>query len=259
MEVQKILAPNPSVFTGPGTNTYLLDSAGEVLIVDPGPIIKSHELAILEAVDDRAVKGVLVTHTHIDHAPLANPVAIELGIPSYGYTQSAEFVPDVRLQESDSLSFGADTLEVLHTPGHSADHLCFLVGRELFTGDHIMGGSTVMIEDLASYLKHLMRLKDVPLSRLFPGHGPEIGEPYQIIDQYISHRLEREQQVIAAVAAGAGTIGAVVEDVYIDIDPGLYPLAAYSVVAHVTKLRDEGVVAHVEVEELWDGVVSLIV
>lgn len=258
MEVELLLAPNPSLFTGPGTNTYVLDSGGELLIVDPGPLIADHEKVILERASGRLVKGVLVTHTHIDHAPLGNPIANALGVPAYGYGSSDEFEPDIRLDEGDSLVFGIERLDVLHTPGHASDHLCFLVGKELFTGDHIMGGSTVMIEDLASYLKNLIRLRDVPLTKLFPGHGPEIKNPHEVIEQYISHRLEREQQVIAAVVAGAGTVGAVVESVYSEVDPDLYPLAAYSVVAHVTKLRDEGVLGHIEVEELWDGIVSLI-
>jgi glyoxylase-like metal-dependent hydrolase (beta-lactamase superfamily II) len=258
MEVERLLAPNPSLFTGPGTNTYLVESAGDLLVVDPGPLMRVHEAAIVEAVADRRVTGVLVTHTHVDHAPLGNPIAEVFDVPAYGYTHSDEFTPDVRLVEGDVLSFGAEVLEVLHTPGHAADHLCFLVGKELFTGDHIMGGSTVMIEDLASYLKHLIRLRDVPLDKLYPGHGPQIDEPHVIIEQYISHRLERERQVIDAVAAGAGTVGAIVESVYADVDPALYPLAAYSVVAHVSKLRDEGVLGHIEVEDLWNGIVSLI-
>ena len=202
MEVTHLLAPNPGRYTGPGTNTWILESDGAVLVVDPGPIIAVHADAIVDAIGDREVAGVLVTHTHPDHAPLANPLAGELGVAALGHAPGPEFEPDRRLDEGDAVDFGGETLTVLHTPGHATDHLCFVVGTEMFTGDHIMGGSTVMIEDLSAYLAQLRRLRDLTLTRLYPGHGPTISRPHEVIDHYIDHRLEREQQIVAAIEAG---------------------------------------------------------
>lgn len=257
MEVTHLLAPNPGPYTGPGTNTWILESDGEVLVVDPGPIIPEHAGAIGAAVGDRTVAGVLVTHTHPDHAPLANPLATDFGAAALGHAPGPEFEPDRRLAEGDAVAFGCETLTVLHTPGHATDHLCFVVGTEMFTGDHIMGGSTVMIEDLSAYLTQLRRIRDLTLTRLFPGHGPTIEQPHEVIDHYIDHRLERERQIVAAIEAGEETIGDVVGLVYADVDVELHPLAAHSVAAHVRKLVDDGRVDFKDTEDLWNAVVRL--
>ncbi len=257
MEVTHLLAPNAGPFTGPGTNTWILDSDGEVVIVDPGEVIESHHERILAEVGDRTVVGVLVTHTHVDHAPLANPVAGDLDVPAIGYAPGPRFEPDTRVGEGDEIAFGTETLRVLHTPGHADDHLCFVVGTEMFTGDHIMGGSTVMIEDLTAYLTQLRRMRDLTLTRLFPGHGPVIDDPRSVIDHYIEHRLDRERQIVDALGTGKGTIGDVVQLVYSDVDTELHPLAAYSVAAHVRKLVDDGVVDFTETEDLWKSIVRL--
>lgn len=257
MEVTHLLAPNAGRFTGPGTNTWLLDSDGDVIVVDPGEVIESHHQRILDEVGDREVVGVLVTHTHIDHAPLANPLASDLDVAAIGYAPGPGFEPDTRVGEGDEIAFGSEVLRVLHTPGHADDHLCFVVGTEMFTGDHIMGGSTVMIEDLSAYMRQLRRMRDLTLTKLFPGHGPVIDEPHAIIDHYIEHRLERERQIVGALSAGKDTIGDVVQLVYSDIDTELHPLAAYSVAAHVRKLVDDGVVDFTETEDLWKSIVRL--
>lgn len=258
MNIEKILAPNPSVFTGPGTNTYLLESEGEIAIIDPGPVEASHRTAIEEHVGDRAVRFVLVTHTHIDHAPLANPLATHYGAPAVGFGPGPEFNPDERVDEGDVLVVGEADLRVLFTPGHSNDHLCFLVDKVLFTGDHIMGGSTVMIDNLSHYLASLEKLKSVAISKMLPGHGPEIDNPQEIIDHYISHRLEREQEVLTALRSGAGTVGAVVRDVYKGVDESLHPLAAFSVAAHLRKLVDDDEVVFKDQDQLWDALVTLV-
>lgn len=257
MEVGHLLAPNPGRYTGPGTNTWILDSGGEVIVVDPGEVIASHHERILDEVGDRSVVGVLVTHTHIDHAPLANPLASDLDVEAIGYAPGPGFEPDTRVGEGDEIAFGTETLKVLHTPGHADDHLCFVVGTEMFTGDHIMGGSTVMIEDLGAYMTQLRRMRDLTLTRLFPGHGPVIDDPHGIIDHYISHREERERQIVDALTAGRGTVGDVVQLVYSDVDTELHPLAAHSVAAHVRKLVDDGVVDFAETEDLWNSIVRL--
>ena len=240
VRIERVLAPNAGPFTGPGTNTWLLESAGELTVIDPGPISDPHLDAIVEAVGRRLVSSVLVTHSHSDHAPLANPLARELEVPAYGYAPGPDFDPDLRLTEGSTVLVGDVALEVIHTPGHSDDHLCFLTGRILFTGDHIMGGSSVMVEDMGSYLRSLERLQRLELDRLYPGHGPEIEQPQEVISWYIAHRLQREKEVLNAVAGGAIGVDAIVEVVYRDVDRSLHPLAALSVAAHLRKLEEEG-------------------
>ena len=260
MKVRKVLAPNPGLYTGPGTNTWVISSEGEAVVIDPGPVESSHREAIEAELADLSVRFVMVTHTHPDHAPLANPLARGLGVPAVGFSPGPEFAPDIVVEDGDVLAVGGSDLRVLFTPGHSDDHVCFLAERFLFTGDHIMGGSTVMISDLSRYLESLARLKDVAIDRMYPGHGPEIDDPEGVIDHYIDHRLEREQQVVAALQAGAGSVGAVVEAGYADVAAELHPLAAFSVAAHLRKLAQEGMITFHEddAELLWHTLVTLI-
>lgn len=259
-EIRTLLAPNPGLFTGPGTNTYLVVSEGEALVIDPGPRLDDHEGRIVDALADLEPVGVVVTHTHPDHAPLANPLARALDVPALGWAPGPEFEPDARLSEGDAVAVGDARVRVIHTPGHADDHLCFLAGTALFTGDHIMGGSTVIVDDMTRYLASLARLQTVELSRLYPGHGPVIDDPTAVIEYYIEHRLERERQVVDAVRAGAGTVGGIVSEVYSDVDPAYHPLAAMSVAAHLRKLMAEGTVAFTpeSADDLWSALVTLI-
>ncbi len=240
VRIERVLAPNAGPFTGPGTNTWLLESEGKVVVIDPGPVSDVHFDAILAAIGERSVGSVLVTHTHSDHAPLANPLARELEVPAYGHATGPDFDPDLRLVEGSTVTVGGIALEVIHTPGHSDDHLCFLTGRILFTGDHIMGGSSVMVEDMGSYLRSLERLQGLDLDRLYPGHGPEIERPQEVISWYIAHRLQREKEILDAIAGGAVEVDSIVESVYRNVDSSLHPLAARSVAAHLRKLDEEG-------------------
>lgn len=258
MNVQRILAPNPGPYTGDGTNTYVIESAGEIVVVDPGPVITEHAEAIAAAVDGRPVRAVIVTHTHVDHAPLANPIARQFGAPALGYASSAEFTPDGLLVEGSSVAVGDIVLRVLYTPGHSDDHLCFLTGTTMFSGDHIIGGSTVMVQDLAAYMRSLERLRDLTLEKLHPGHGPDIDDPVGVIEYYIDHRMERERQVIGAAMRGAKSIGEIVEDVYADVDKELHPIAAHSVAAHVGKLVIDGKMEFDRAADLWGSLVRLL-
>jgi hydroxyacylglutathione hydrolase len=242
LRVQRILAPNPGPFTGPGTNTYLIVSGHESLIIDPGPLDRSHHEAILSALAHLQPLGILVTHTHEDHAPLANPLGDDLDIPVYGYAPGPGFKPDLVLADEDRVGVGSEEVQAVHTPGHSYDHLCFLVGDSLFTGDHIMGGSSVVVEDMSAYLVSLRRLQTLRLGRLHPGHGLVMDDPAGMVATYIEHRLEREQQVLSAVKTGASTVMEIVQAVYTDVDPTLHPLAAMSVRAHLVKLVEDGVV-----------------
>ena len=255
--VLRLLAPNPGVMTGPGTNTYVIVSEDECVVLDPGPVVESHRAAIHTALLGLQPRAIVVTHTHSDHAPLANPLAAELGIRTYGYAAGPDFDPDRTLADGDRLRFGRATLKVLHTPGHSSDHLCFLLGDTLFTGDHIMGGSTVVVEDMTGYLRSLRRVGDLHPRRLLPGHGHEIMNPAEVITRYLDHRMAREGQIAAAIRGGARTVGAVVETVYSEVDPRLHPAAAVSVLAHIRKLATEGEVSlaprgrHTATSSIW--------
>lgn len=244
MRIDRVLANNPGPYTGPGTNTWLIDDAsGRVVVIDPGPVDAAHEDAILKRVADRTVVGVLVTHTHIDHAPMANPLAKNLDVPASGHAPGPHFRPDIVLTDGASVPLGDTRIEVIHTPGHADDHLCFRVGDVLFSGDHIIGGSSVMVETMGSYLDSLKKLKGTGLRTIHPGHGETMDDPDAVIDWYLAHRLQRHHEILDAVHNGAGTVGEVVEMVYRDVDSSLYPLAARSVKAHLVLLSAEGQIA----------------
>lgn len=244
MKIERVLANNPGPFTGPGTNTWLLDDGrGSVAVIDPGPVDNAHADALLARLSDRKVAFVLVTHTHVDHAPLANPLALDLEVPAIGFSPGPHFEPDLTVADDDSMEVGSLSLRVVHTPGHAADHLCFRVGNTLFTGDHIMGGSSVMVEDMGPYLASLEKLKGTGLSRLHPGHGDSMDDPDAVIDWYIAHRKQRHEEIYQAVVGGAKNVTELVESVYRDVDTSLYSLAARSVRAHLILLSTEGRIA----------------
>jgi glyoxylase-like metal-dependent hydrolase (beta-lactamase superfamily II) len=246
MRVERILAPNPSIYTGSGTNTYLIIDRGEALILDAGPVIPSHLEAILLALAELTPVGVVATHTHPDHAPLSNPLAGRLDVPVYGFEPGPEFEPDVRIADGESVSLGATELVAVHTPGHTADHLCFLHREMLFTGDHIMEGSTVIMEDAAAYLDSLYRVRDLGVGRLEPGHGSAIDDAGRTIDEYIEHRLMRERQIVDAVRAGASTVDDIIDAVYAEIPEALRPAAAYQLKVQLKKLASDGAVVRTE-------------
>ena len=241
--ISRILAPNPGLYTGPGTNTYIIESDGEALVLDPGPIIDTHAVEIVKALEGLHPVGVVATHTHPDHAPLANSLAVTLDVPVYGYEEGPQFLPDITVADGETIDVGSIELLAVHTPGHTPDHLCFRIDDVLFTGDHIMGGSTVIIEDAAQYLDSLYLVRDLDLARLEPGHGNSMDDAAKVINDYIDHRLERERQIIAAIAGGASSIGDIVDIVYVDIPEGLRDAASQQVRVQISKLFDDGAVS----------------
>jgi glyoxylase-like metal-dependent hydrolase (beta-lactamase superfamily II) len=245
--VGRLTAPNPSLMTGKGTNTYIF-GAGDLAIIDPGPDDAGHTEAILAGV--AAMGGtpaiILVTHSHLDHLPGAFALQRRINVPIAAYAPILGV--DLALRHDQRLTIGGHPLRALHTPGHAADHLCFLLedDRVLFSGDLIVGEGTVVIGrdgELDEYLDSLRSLLPLDLRLILPGHGPAIEDPRARIEGYIAHRLDREQQIVAAIRDGASTVGEMVAEIYAEVDPRLHPVAAQSVDAHLRKLVREGRVA----------------
>ena len=249
--IVRITAPNPSVMTGPGTNSYIVGER-ELVLIDPGPDIESHAKALIEAVDGR-LKWILCTHTHLDHSPAAHALKAATGAPIAGLVcpqdgrQDAQFAPDRVLSDGDRLSVDGMTFRAIHTPGHVCNHLCYLFEERklLFTGDHVMQGSTVVITppngSMRDYLSSLEKLLSVELAALAPGHGRVIETPHAELRKVIAHRLKREQKVIDALERKSpGTLDELVPLAYDDVSERLYPVARRSLHAHLIKLVEDG-------------------
>ena len=243
MNITRVLAPNPGMFTGRGTNSWLVESNGEVAVIDPGPAIEEHQEALVEAIGDQEPIAVLVTHCHLDHVESANDIATRLDVPAMGGCPGPAFKPDRVLADGESVEIGEVGIEVIGTPGHTPHHLCYRAGDALFTGDHIMGGSTVIVEHMTEYLESLEKLRGIGVTMIHPGHGEPMDDPDAVIDWYLDHRLMRERQIVGALERGARTIGEIVEICYEDVDPAFYLMAARSVGAHLRKLAEEDLVA----------------
>jgi glyoxylase-like metal-dependent hydrolase (beta-lactamase superfamily II)/8-oxo-dGTP pyrophosphatase MutT (NUDIX family) len=251
--VIRVTAPNPGPMTGPGTNTYLVGQGDDWTVIDPGPVSEVHLQALRAAAPGRIAR-ILVTHTHRDHSPGAAALAQATGALAWGRAavypewHDTGFVPQRELQHGERLALAPGvTLRVLHTPGHAANHLCYLLEEEkmLFTGDHVMQGSTVVINppdgDMALYLSTLRALLDEDLEWLAPGHGFLVERPHEVVRALIAHRLRREDKVVAALgAAGPAALGELLPRVYDDVAPALHAMASRSLLAHLLKLQAEG-------------------
>lgn len=260
--VERILAPNPSLMTGPGTNTFLIadDTSGAVVVIDPGPDIPEHLQRITEAVASHGMaRSILVTHGHPDHEEAAASLRALLGAPVYAWSREGVAATDVALADDAVVAVGNRQLRALYTPGHRFDHLCYLLedADTLFAGDLIAGEGTVVIAppegDLLDYMASLRRLLALDPRLILPAHGPAIVEPRSVLEYYISHREARERQVLAALAQGPSTVAAMVRVIYADVDADLHPVAALSVLAHLHKLEREGQVRRrvADDEERW--------
>ena len=250
--VRRITAGNPGMFTGPGTNTYLIGDE-EVTVIDPGPALHEHIEAIIQA--SANIKQILLTHTHPDHSPGTRLLQDNIGVPVFALiTESSKdqditFTPERILIDGEIIANEYYSIEVIHTPGHASNHLCYLLKDEklLFTGDHIMDGSTVVIASpdgsMQDYIDSLAKLKEYDLNKIAPGHGELIDEPYAVVDWIIKHRFERESKVIDVLKQhNSGDLNTLVKDIYSDVDSMLHPVAKWSLESHLVKLMDEGVV-----------------
>lgn len=256
-DVRRLVAPNPGLMTGPGTNTYLVGNR-EVAVIDPGPDIEVHLDAIVDESPGR-IRWILATHTHPDHSPAAMPLAQAtgaelIGLPAPdGEVQDGTFRPDREPSDGELIETPEFSIRAVHTPGHASNHVCYLHEklRWLCTGDHIMNGSTVVIDppdgNMQHYLQALERLKSLGLAALLPGHGGLIDEPNVAIDSLIAHRAKREQKVIDRLGRYPGLeLMALTPYVYDEVDPRLHRLASRSLLAHLLKLEIEGRVVCVD-------------
>ncbi len=237
--IARVIAPNPGPYTGPGTNTWIVDAGTVFAVIDPGPDDDSHLAALNKRIGGKAVGVVLVTHGHPDHLALAERFA-------RAHQATVRRFPD--LQDGDIVRVGGLNITALYTSGHSADHLCFLIPGDgaVFTGDLILGQGSSMVTypegDVAAYLRSLDRLAALEPRILFPGHWDPITDAMGKIREYKQHRLEREAQVLAEVKRGGGTAADLTRRVYGELDDKLMIAAEMTMRAHLRKLVDDGAV-----------------
>jgi glyoxylase-like metal-dependent hydrolase (beta-lactamase superfamily II) len=259
--VSRVLAPNPGPFTFKGTGVYIVGAGREVAVIDPGPDLPEHIMALKQVLGPRTVSHILVTHTHRDHSPAAAALKAWSGASTYGLplaTAAAsgegmvdeahdhDFQPDVRVE--DGMRIGGDgfVLECVMTPGHTANHVCYTLTDEkaLFSGDHVMGWSTSVIAppdgNMGHYLASLEKLRARDDGIFYPTHGSPIADPRRWLDQLIAHRHMREAQIVEALRLGASPIAALVDRLYPDIPPALRPAAAQQIKAHLDHLTEQG-------------------
>jgi len=235
VNIRSITAPNPGLFTLDGTRTYLID---ETAVLDPGPAIASHIEALLEAIPQ--LKTIFITHRHADHAPAAIPLKKRTG--------ARIVAPPGVLEETDHVVRDGEVvegLEAISTPGHTSEHVCFFTSSgDLFSGDTILGTGTTAIfppdGNMRDYIQSLRKLRERNPRRIYPAHGPTRDDAVALIDEYIAHRLEREQQVLDAIAAGANSVEEMRRRIYPDLDERLHRAAEIQLTAHLIKLREEG-------------------
>ena len=269
--IRRIVARNPGPFTFKGTGTYVVGE-GEVAVIDPGPELAEHIDALIASLADEQVTHILVTHTHRDHSPAAKALKQATGAPTYGFGPHAggrrgdpgieeggdwDFVPDIVVRDGESVDGGKPGgtkgggwhFEAVHTPGHTSNHLCFALPDPgiLFSGDHVMGWSTSVIAppdgDMAAYMASLDKLLRRPDSVYWPTHGPAITEPQRHVRAFIAHRREREAGILDCLKSGCETVDAMVERLYVGLNPALRRAAGRSVLAHLIDLIGRDIVA----------------
>lgn len=273
--IRRVVAPNTGPMTFTGTNSYLIGQ--EVVgLIDPGPVDDRHEAALLAAIGDGVVSHVLVTHSHVDHAPMARRMADRFDAPVLAFGTASEarssrmavlaeegelggaegidfaFAPDERLPDGALVVGEGWTIEAIHTPGHLSDHLCFAVAGTgvtpgaVLTGDHVMGWATTMVSppdgDLTDFMVSLDKMAARNDRIFYPGHGGAVSNPAAMIAWQKDHRNARERQIREALATGAATPTELAQRIYTDVDPRLIPAAARNVLAHLIDLSDRGIV-----------------
>jgi glyoxylase-like metal-dependent hydrolase (beta-lactamase superfamily II) len=260
--VRRLVANNPSPFTFTGTCSYIV-GAGDVAIVDPGPLDNAHIDALLAAVRGEKVRHIFVTHTHRDHAPAAARIKVETGAPIVGARAFApsrapgegrgldashdlNYTPDRALEDAERVEGGTYTLETVATPGHAANHLSFALIEEnsLFSGDHVMAWSTTIVAppdgSMSDYMASLDKLRARSESLFWPGHGGPVVDPQRYMRGLAHHRRQREAAILHRIEAGDETIAEIVAKVYAGLNPALIGAASLSTLAHLQDLVARG-------------------
>ena len=259
--IRRVLAKNPSGFTFRGTGTYVVGK-GNVAVIDPGPLLTDHIEALKQSLVGETVTHILITHTHMDHSPAADPLKGHWQAPTYGYGPHGagkleegiqveeggdmNFQPDVTIRDGDMIEGEGWTIECVYTPGHTSNHMCYALREEnaLFTGDHVMGWSTSVISppdgDMTRYMKSLELLLTRPEEIYWPTHGTFIRDVNNYVRSFIDHRLEREKQILNCLEQGLTDITKMVPVMYTDTDKELYGAAARSVLSAMVRMVDMG-------------------
>jgi glyoxylase-like metal-dependent hydrolase (beta-lactamase superfamily II) len=244
IRVLRVLAPNPGPFTLEGTNTWIVGEDPSV-VIDPGPDDAGHLLAVIDEAEP--VAAVLLTHRHPDHAPGAARLAATARAPVYAFRPEDGEWP---LRDGHVVDDGAVAVRTVHTPGHTPDHVAFLIEEEamMFTGDAVLGRGTSIIDppegDMSAYVRSLRGMLALEPRTIYPGHGPVVFDAPAHLEEYLAHRMEREGQVMEALTAGGATPRDIVPRVYGDeVPPSMYAAAERSVLAHLLKLEREERVA----------------
>ena len=260
--VRRLLAHNPSAFTFTGTGTFVV-GAGTVAVIDPGPADPSHIAALIDALKGETVSHIVITHTHSDHSPAAPALQAATGARIVGCVPlvlsddgpradagfDPTYAPDQVLAEGEAISGPGWTLTAVATPGHTSNHLCYALAEEkaLFTGDHVMGWSTTVVAppdgDMAAYMASLRKLLDRDDAIYHPTHGEPVTEPQRFVRGLITHRKQRENQILKLLGETPQAIPAMVASMYAKIDKRLHPAAGRSVLAHLIDLRNRGLVS----------------
>ncbi|MBL6691358.1 MAG: MBL fold metallo-hydrolase [Pseudomonadales bacterium] len=257
--IRRVTARNPSGFTFHGTGTYVI-GRGNVAVIDPGPLDDEHIEALKASLAGETVTHILITHTHFDHSPAAAPLKEFWGTKTYGFGPHGagkaeegvkieeggdmDFVPDVVCRDGDMIEGDGWTIECVHTPGHTSNHLCFALKEEnaLFTGDHVMGWSTSVIGppdgDMTAYMESLEKLLKRDEDTYWPTHGTCIKDVKTFVQAFIDHRLDRERQILECLGNGYSKITDMVPVMYTETDKALYPAAAHSVLAAMIRMID---------------------
>ena len=256
--LRRLIAPNPSPFTYTGTCTYIIGE-GEAAILDPGPDDDAHLQRLLAATAGERIAHIVVTHTHRDHSAGVGRLAVATGaqvvgarphIPRPGAPQGLDAAHDLTysparvLADGETLTFGDQTLTALATPGHAANHLCFVWGDALFSGDHVMAWSTSVVAppdgSMGDYMASLEKLREREETIYWPGHGGPVVDPKRYVRGLITHRRQRETAILAQLEAGPTTIAEIVEKNYVGLAPRLKGAAALSTLAHLEDLLARG-------------------
>jgi glyoxylase-like metal-dependent hydrolase (beta-lactamase superfamily II) len=236
-DVIGVRAGNPGPFSLSGTNSWIV-GRDPAWVIDPGPALEAHLAALTEELAGRGGLGaIILTHDHYDHAEAVPALRARFpGVP----LAAARGEVDQTLRDGEQIG----PLTVFAVPGHASDHLTFLAGRVLLTGDAVLGEGSVFIAPepnaLAGYLAALGRLRELELEVICPGHGPLVTDPYAKLDQYREHRLDRERRLLLALGEGRRSVEALLDAAWAEVPAGLRPAAAVTLAAHLDKLEDEG-------------------